>query len=53
MKKKYLSILLLFSLINCQSNNYSLNMNYDFLSYFALENEFAKKILVIYSINNN
>ena len=27
MKKKYLSISLLFNLISCQSSNYNLNMN--------------------------
>lgn len=51
MKKKYLSILLLlFNLISCQSNNYSLNMNYNFLECTNLEdgnNQKAKVIVLL------
>ena len=47
MKKKYLSISLLFNLISCQSSNYNLNMNYDFLECTNLENGNNQKIKVI------
>ena len=53
MKKKYLSILLLFNLISCQSSNYNLNMNYDFLECTNLENGKAYEKFITYVNRQN